>query len=219
MPRKTKTTKVKRMESSCRKRYGVKNVSQLDSVKAKKKKTFLQRYGVENPSQIPEVRKKIVKTCVKKYGVEYSFMLYNKESPNIKSFFQTNVEAILKKKKIKILSEQALFSRYNRVLKRRFSPRVDIIIEDAKIVIECYGDYWHANPSKFSANEKIRKFKGFESASSIWEYDKIRENHIKSFGYKVIVIWQTDFLRDPNKQISKILLEYEKRKKEPRASN
>lgn len=218
MSRKAKSAIIKKIESSCQRLYGVKNVSQLDSVKKKKKKTFLQRYGVENPAQIPEVRKKIVKTCIQKYGVEYSFMLYNKEAPNIKSFFQTNVESILKKKKIKILSEQALFSRYNRVLKRQFSPRADIIIEDAKIVIECYGDYWHANPVKFSANEKIRKFKGFESASSIWEYDRIRENHIKSFGYKVIVIWQTDFLRDPDKQISKILLEYEKRKKISRTS-
>lgn len=77
-------------------RYGVKNVSQIEFVKNKKKETTLSHYGVENPAQSeiikaatiktnqlkygydnpsmsPEIQNKIKETCLSKYGVENVF--------------------------------------------------------------------------------------------------------------------------------------------------
>lgn len=52
-------------------KYGVENISQLESVKEKRKNTFIERYGVENTSQLESVKEKTKKTCIEKYGVPY----------------------------------------------------------------------------------------------------------------------------------------------------
>lgn len=64
---------IKTKESNLKK-YGVENISQLESVKEKKKETCLEHYGVESPLQSKEVLKKLQNTCVEKYGSHCSFM-------------------------------------------------------------------------------------------------------------------------------------------------
>lgn len=52
-------SKVRKKELEEKYGPGITNISQLQSVKDKKKDTMLERYGVENPSHIPEVVEKI----------------------------------------------------------------------------------------------------------------------------------------------------------------
>ena len=52
-------------------KYGVKNVSQLESVKKKRKLKFLETLGVEFPSQSEEVKQKTRENNLEKYGFEY----------------------------------------------------------------------------------------------------------------------------------------------------
>lgn len=59
----------KKLENTCLKRYGVKNPSQIDSIKEKKKKSCFDHFGYEHPFQSPEVQYKSKMTCMKKYGV------------------------------------------------------------------------------------------------------------------------------------------------------
>ena len=61
---------------------------------------------------------------------------------------------------------------------------------EKNIIIECYGDYWHANPliyQKDYYNSKLRKY-----AHEIWERDKYREHYIADLGYNIIVLWERD---------------------------
>ena len=51
-------------------RYGVENISQLDSVKDKKKKTTFEHYGVYYPQQSLEVQQTMKANNLQKYGVE-----------------------------------------------------------------------------------------------------------------------------------------------------
>lgn len=55
-------------ETTCRKKYGVKNVSQLDTVKFKKEQTTLSHFGVKHTLESKELRKKYENTCLEKYG-------------------------------------------------------------------------------------------------------------------------------------------------------
>jgi hypothetical protein len=52
-------------------KYGVKNISQLDYIKNKKKETTFKNYGVEHNSRSEEIREKCKLTCLKNHGVEY----------------------------------------------------------------------------------------------------------------------------------------------------
>lgn len=47
---------------------GIKNIFQLEEVKAKIRKTNLERYGVESPAQNKEIQAKIMKTNFERYG-------------------------------------------------------------------------------------------------------------------------------------------------------
>jgi len=86
-------------------KYGVENVSQLNSIKEKKKNTTFKNHGVEHPSQSNNVKHKIKQTNNKKYGVDYyvqseEFKTKYKES-NIKNhngiYAAQNLDAILKR--------------------------------------------------------------------------------------------------------------------------
>ena len=66
--RRKETTRLRK--ETCKNKYGVESVSQLESSKLKRKKTCLERYGVENLMTLPEHRAKIEKTCLERYGVK-----------------------------------------------------------------------------------------------------------------------------------------------------
>jgi len=61
----------------------------------------------------------------------------------------------------------------------------DITI-DNKIIIEFYGDYWHANPNKFKKEDIVHHH---ITAEEIWQRDKKRINTLKELGYIVHIVW------------------------------
>ena len=77
---------------------------------------------------------------------------------------------------------------------RYFVDELDII---KKFIIEVYGDYWHANPTKFNADD-ILNFPGNNkiTAKEVWEQDNKRIYNLKQLGYQVFVIWETDWNED-----------------------
>lgn len=69
-------------------RYGVENISQLDEIKEKKKKTTRKNFGVDNPFQSEEVKSKIKSTNIEKYGDDHFMKTeFGKEKTK-----QTNIE-------------------------------------------------------------------------------------------------------------------------------
>lgn len=69
--------------------------------------------------------------------------------------------------------------------KKRFS--LDELDKEKKIVILVDGDYWHANPKKYTASQKIGKL----TASQHWERDKFVTETLKNNGYVVLRFWQS----------------------------
>lgn len=67
---------------------------------------------------------------------------------------------------------------------------VDIVNLRKKIIIECFGDYWHCNPNKYIENyyhQRVHK-----TAKEIWAQDENRIKELEQLGYKVIIIWESD---------------------------
>ena len=64
---------------------------------------------------------------------------------------------------------------------------VDFLI-DEKYIIECYGDYWHCNPSRYAADYYNRGKK--KTAAEIWKRDEKRKRELESMGYKVLYFWE-----------------------------
>ena len=62
--------KVERYTKTCLRKYGFKNVSQINIIKDKKEQTCFKHYGVKNPMKTEECQKKSRETCLRKYGVD-----------------------------------------------------------------------------------------------------------------------------------------------------
>lgn len=180
-------------KNTCLIKYGYENPSQVKEIKDKKEKASLDKYGVINVFQSNEIKEKIYKTCKEKYGYEKIGAL-NLTKRNFTSKFHKTIETVLKKLKLKFKSEvRNKFAKYNDFYKKKYNPILDIVLDKYKLVIECNGDLWHANPSLYSKNDIIYLYKGPTKAEEIWKRDQSRVEQIESFGYKVLIIWEKDW--------------------------
>lgn len=78
---------------------------------------------------------------------------------------------------------------------------VDFLVNDTYI-IECYGDFWHCNPEKYSSdyfNKGKRK-----TAKEIWERDSERKKAFESMGYAFLSLWESEINKNSKSVRQKI---------------
>jgi G:T-mismatch repair DNA endonuclease (very short patch repair protein) len=196
---------MKRKYATNIKRYGgTGNILSKGSIKVEKKNTTVsQRYGVENVFQSDEIKEKIEKVNISRYGVKNSGILFGKfrnlSKPHKKVSDYLESLGFVHENEIR-----CRFMKFNENMNKVYSPIPDILIEDKKIVIEIYGDFWHCNPVKYKAMDIIEsrlRYGNEKYAKDVWDADRIREAHISSFGYRVIVIWETDIKNEKYKEV------------------
>jgi hypothetical protein len=157
------STNRKKWEAKLLKKEGIINVFQRKSVIKKIKETLYRKYGVEKVSELPRLGR-LSFSFWHKYILEYLL----------------NIGYTPKK-------ELLLFSK-----NKKYYRSYDIFIEPYKI-IEVNGDFWHANPLKYKADDKIlHGTSSYKTAKEIWDYDRKKINMAKKQGYKVLVLWRSD---------------------------
>ena len=82
---------------------------------------------------------------------------------------------------------------------------VDELHEDKKIIIEINGDYIHANPKYYNADDLITLIGNSYTAEMKWEKDRIRREKLESLGYTVFVIWESDSHDVIKEKLNKLL--------------
>lgn len=70
-------------------------------------------------------------------------------------------------------------------------------------LIEFNGDYWHCNPLKYSF-DYFNKRKNM-TAKEIWEYDEEKIKTAESYGYKVLVVWESEYNENKENTIQKCI--------------
>lgn len=193
-------------EKTCVEKYGTKNALSKKSLSyTKRNETVMMKYGVSNVFQLKSVIEKSKETMFEKYGVYSTAELPDYERCNgRKSKIHKTIETLLTERGVSFLSEvSGKFRAFNEYRKKYYSPIVDILIEQSKTVIEIYGDLWHANPAVYKKDDLFTLWEGILSAEEIWKKDKSRQTQIESFGYKFIVLWERDIL----KNLPKVLLQ------------
>lgn len=101
----------------------------------------------------------------------------------------------LKLREIGFIGEQILLGRYI----------VDEFHADKKIVVEINGDYAHANPKYYCANDLITLPGQKKLASVLWEHDTTKISALEKEGYRVVVIWESDNWKDKLEEIKKLM--------------
>ena len=204
----------------------LKEINKLPSVREKYKQTCLKRFGTENSlSKGSEIYKKRNKTVLEKYGVENVFQLdsvkqkiknyYNnltdeeKENKIIKqrettlktiknngSSLENGVRQILNELEKKYIYQPSGYHFNYKIENKTHWVLPDFLIEDKKIVIECQGDFWHANPKIYLADDYM--FEG-HTAKDIWKKDALKKQAMENRNYTVLYIWEDDFKNNIDK--------------------
>jgi G:T-mismatch repair DNA endonuclease (very short patch repair protein) len=80
----------------------------------------------------------------------------------------------------------------------------DFYLPTSNTIIECYGDYWHANPAKFSPLDSVFRI----PVGEIWDRDRNRERLFLENGYQYLSFWEHNIvnsLSTVKKQLCNIL--------------
>jgi hypothetical protein len=80
---------------------------------------------------------------------------------------------------------------------------VDCYDPSTNKVIEFYGNYWHANPETYKADDIIRTTG--RSAKEIWDRDLVRIRLLAEKGIKVMVVWESEYNQNPQLVVGKCI--------------
>jgi very-short-patch-repair endonuclease len=78
---------------------------------------------------------------------------------------------------------------------------VDFLVNE-KYIVECYGDYWHCNPHRYTSSYYNKGKK--KTAEEIWQRDMERKAQFEKMGYKFLCLWENDINNHPKIVRSKI---------------
>lgn len=102
----------------------------------------------------------------------------NKKTAPKKSIIETKVEKIIKSLNLPY-QDQMKIGKYT----------VDFLIDD-RYIVECYGDFWHCNPTKYTGSFFNRGAK--KTAEEIWNRDRRRKLELEQMGYKFMCVWEEE---------------------------
>lgn len=71
---------------------------------------------------------------------------------------------------------------------------IDIFSDQAKMIVEFNGDYWHCNPSTYSGSFFHPRKKKY--AEQIWAEDAERMKVMRQKGYLPITVWESEYCSD-----------------------
>lgn len=173
------------------------------------------KYGCNRATQTEEIAKKISKAKIGKAGhpasdkqkqvtserlkklwqnPEYILFILERAVINKLSKLHQKIKTILKLDELGFKSEQKI-GRY----------LIDEFNADKQIVIEINGNYPHANPKFFEANDIVVMPGNKFLACKKWASDKRKIDYLKSQGYKVLIIWESDDLEEKRKELMIIM--------------
>lgn len=80
---------------------------------------------------------------------------------------------------------------------------VDECNTKCKLIIEFHGDYYHCNPRMFTDPNKVNTTLRM-TASEKWKYDRRRLACFLALGYRVLIVWESDWKGNPQKVLARV---------------
>lgn len=144
----------------------------------------IQKYGEDKGQEIWEQRQRQWRESLKKSGI------YLGVSKGSQRLFDAIKEAI---PDIEYGIEEAVLHLDKKIIS------VDCLKRNSNKIIEYFGDYWHANPARFSKDSIVKK----KTAEEIWKNDQERINQLINSGYQVLIVWESEVKNNFNQMVEK----------------
>ena len=181
----------------------VKKATQTQEYKKRQSELMTKVYK-NNPEEYVKSRKRIPTSWMKKSNYERWNILFGKEVADKK------MEDWISKNKLPCNSKdtkpERLFALILDMLNIKYEKqkpvkkyKCDFYIPEYNLIVEIDGDYWHANPKKYKADDIIGPSK--KTAQKIWESDKLKTLDIMNKGYNVLRYWASDLKSTTHEKI------------------
>lgn len=165
---------------------------------------LLNKFGKDRADQILDARGKRItffESIYKDNAVEKYIEYWN----NIKNPFYSkkSIELFemlildLNLRVYDIYYKEQEYGIYNKQTQNYF--KYDFTIPELNLIIEFNGDSWHGNPSMYMEHDKPHPIDKEVTAGELWDYDKIKKNTAESKGFKVLYVWENDYVNNFNK--------------------
>jgi very-short-patch-repair endonuclease len=176
------------------------------------KRVCKEKYGVENPSELDEVKQKIGKqnkgnnpfadkTEEEMAAIKQKMSEASKEKWKNPDFYEKTVAGIAES-----LNDPSEMSKPHKKFRKQLNLDhrgydseqqvgryiVDELNEEEMKVIEVFGDYVHANPKQFNAEDEITLTGSCYTAKEKWKHDRKKIEWLEEQGYEVTVLWASD---------------------------
>jgi G:T-mismatch repair DNA endonuclease (very short patch repair protein) len=165
--------------------------------------------GNKNSMANPEHRKKATQNLKNKWDsgeMEHARKIMSDKMKETRRLGK--IKSVIRSKKEKNIILEIKKLGYSVIHSFRIETKIcDIFIPKLNLIIEFNGDYWHCNPKKYNA-DYYNQVKG-KTAKELWEYDKNKIDLIRSYGYNLEVVWESD-LNEDTTIINKLIKKYDK---------
>lgn len=155
-----------------------------DEICEKRKCGVRDKWGVDNVSQVPEIAQKMAESNKKRLSI-LSVEERQKITEKARFAIKRDLESSIEIKVQNVLNRLGIsFEKHLNIGNRNY----DIVIQP-NIIIECQGDYWHANPKIYNETDVI--YNGY-TAKDVWERDEYKRILAIKHGFIVITLWESD---------------------------
>lgn len=191
--------------------FGVATCGESKELQEKARQTRIRRYGDPNyrnsmkqketisrksKKELAIIIEKRRKTCLQRYGVDTPFGFCRK--PNSVSGLSKRVQRILNDHQ-EVEYEQELRINFTERKEYRDFRAYDFAF--GKVILELNGDFFHANPKIYKAEDIITIRHVPHTAQSIWNDDTVKRRLAESRGYQVVYLWECDMKKMSDEEL------------------
>lgn len=153
--------------------------------------------SINNPDRIDKISKKSKEMWKRAKEIDndlYYRMANSAKGKNfeLNGYKMNHIEFIIGS----ILNELLLEWEYEKIINidgHTYLP--DFFVENKKIIVECYGDFWHGNPKFFNETDRTHKKR---TVNEIWKYDKNKKKLFEEKNYVYLYFWEDDIQNNLN---------------------
>lgn len=175
---------------------------------------FIEKYGVEEGTkfynELNKTKAQTLENFTTRYGETEGKKQWNQYYKNkIKSVMAQTLFKKIYNKISSIDKESCYFYDLNSEIKITNNNNIkkfDFCIKSKKLIIEFNGDIYHANPLFHNENDIVKYAPNSNiTAKMIWNRDELKNKFAEDAGYKVIVVWESDYKENKEKVINELI--------------
>jgi G:T-mismatch repair DNA endonuclease (very short patch repair protein) len=204
--------------NTIKERYGVDNVFQIKEIIDHINGYMLETYGrlrISNPEKQKETKQNWSEEFKIEYGDKISKIKRKNNNPNLtdeqlNELVKNRNNILLPMDRMNLFESKisSVLTKMN--LSHSFAKKIDkyypdFVLENSNILIECQGDFWHANPKFYRPGEILSFPKEKIKTDKIWANDYKKLKNYTSLGYRVIYIWENDIHHQSDDEICEFI--------------